>query len=143
MTFLKFIEPGKSVSIWAEYSFVCWHFTQKEHTAGYGTAPKENISLYNINCWLGFIRMCLFLSVMILKMYTTTTLEPLQRRHIQCFNKIMANLRLRCHVTPKSIFSKSCNFVWSRPKGFENWSHVTFQEGSCYPKSIFSKVVIS
>ena len=40
------------------------------------------------------------------------TLEPRQRRPTQCFNKIMANLSLRGHVTlrghvsPKSLFSK-------------------------------------
>ena len=44
-------------------------------------------------------------------------LEPRQRRPTQCFNEIMANLRLRGHVTlrgdPKIDIFKSCNFVCS------------------------------
>ena len=38
--------------------------------------------------------------------YKIKKLEPRQRRPTECFNEIMANLRLRGHVTPKFIFSK-------------------------------------
>ena len=74
------------------------------------------LNVYNlVNCFYFIFQT--FLLVIIYQ------LEPRQRRPTQCFNKIMANLCLRGHVTlkghvtPKSIFSKVVIFHVVNPQG--------------------------